>query len=150
MKYIGYILAVSLGLVFALMHSSQTKELAKRRQEIDTFLTNERSDAETILDREDEKVATLRKRFAVETRKAQRLRTQVASSEGKRDSLKGTIEKLTTSTEGLQEVKETTSDKQKVNMGDIQELQARITKGEHHVEYWKLIIGMVTEKSEVD
>ncbi|MCK5802709.1 MAG: hypothetical protein KAI66_07750 [Lentisphaeria bacterium] len=150
MKYIGYVFAIVLGLVFVLMHNTEAKKLAKCRQEIDTFLAGERGDAKAILDREDEKIERLRVRWADETRKTERLRAQVISSESRRDSLKGTIDNLTISTEKLQEVKDTTSDKQKLNMEDIQELQARITKGEHHVEYWKLLIGMVTEKSEVD
>lgn len=128
MKWLGWIVAVFLGLLWIVIGQINSKKLALHEQKLQAALEKERQDVEQVIAAADRATPELRRRLAAEEKKTagfqkkqKRLDTQKAELEEQVAMLEARIETLSAARDALK-------DQQQASTEEVRQLQARIAK----------------------
>jgi chromosome segregation ATPase len=134
MKWIGWVFAVALLVIFIVVQHGAHKRLADARADVDAAVAEETAKVDAVFERAEEGIPARRERLAAETAKTTDLETRLAS--------------LSKSTDQLREAKGTLTDTQQENLEQIRELQEQLAKLETQSQLLERALLMVTEKKD--
>jgi chromosome segregation ATPase len=148
MKWIGWVFAVALLVIFIVVQHGAHKRLADARADVDAAVAEETAKVDAVFERAEEGIPARRERLAAETAKTTELETQRDQLAAKKSDLETRLASLSKSTDQLREAKGTLTDTQQENLEQIRELQEQLAKLETQSQLLERALLMVTEKKD--
>jgi len=146
MKWVGWVFAGCLLVLFIVALHSGKKRLEKERTDMEAKVKAEADVVETQFRRAREGIPALRERLIAETGKTADLEAQKKKLAARKAELKARLEELAKSTDSLRRAKGDLAGKQEENLDEIRDLQGQLANLEKKKALLEQALGMVMEK----
>lgn len=148
MKWIGWVFAVFLLVLFVVVQHGARKRLAEQRAEVDAAFTEEAAKVEAVFERAREGIPTRQERLEAETAKTAELQTQRDQLAARKSDLEARLANLSKTTDQLRQAKDNLADTQQENLEQIRELQEKLATLEKQSMLLEQALLMVSEKKD--
>jgi chromosome segregation ATPase len=145
MKWLGWIVAVFLGLLVTVVTQVNQKKSAVLREQLNRELLRKESDAEQLLRTAEEGIPALRTRLQAEEAKAAEFRARHETQEAQKLELEEQVAALEARIETLSTKKEDLQEAQRKNAEEVRQLQGRIARLEADLGKLEELLRSVSE-----